>query len=566
MRERRLRLATGLVMAVFVTLHLLSHALGVVSFQWLEIGRRLQALIWHNPVGTVLLYGALLTHLALGLRALYRRRTLRMPAWEASQLAFGLAVPLLLAGHVMGTRVSQAMLGFTVDYDYVITLLWGGGAWAPIKQSIAVIVVWVHVCIGLHFWLRLYAWYPRAVPVLYALAVVLPTVSLLGFARAGIESLDFAQDPALLAAAYAGWNGASEDGRDAVKALVGAAPWVVLALYAAVLGARQLRIATSRRQGVFTLRHASGRNVQGRVGQSVLEALRVARVPHASVCGGRARCTTCRVRVGQGRANLPAPSHGESAALERIGAPPDVRLACQLRPRADLDITPVLPPDVGVRTPGGVQGHEQRVAAMFVDLRGSTTLGERKLPYDVVFILNRFFEEMSAALHATDGHYAQFAGDGLLALYALRGEYEPGCRRALAGAVDMGRRLARLNDHLAGELDEPLRIGIGLHGGEAIVGTMGPPSSPNLSAVGDNINIAARLEQQCKVLGCTLVVSADLAHGAGVDLRGFPSHVLAVRGREALIEVYAVDDIEALAPLLGVVPASSDSARATSRG
>ena len=562
MYERRLRLASGLVLAVFVSLHLLSHALGVVSFQWLEFGRRAQAVLWHNPPGTVLLYGALITHFALGLRALYRRRTLRMPAWEAAQLAFGLAVPLLLAGHVMGTRVSQSLLGFTVDYEYVIALLWGGGAWPAIKQSLAVLVVWLHVCIGLHFWLRLQPWYPRAVPVLYALAVVLPVVSLLGFARAGIESLDFAQDPARLAAAFAGWDGASQAGRDTVKALVSAAPWVVLGLYAAALAARQMRIAADRRHGLFSVRHSGGRNIKGRIGQSVLEALRAARVPHASVCGGRARCTTCRVRVGQGRASLPAPSRGEAAALARIGAPPDVRLACQLRPRADLDITPVLPPDAGMHNPGGVQGREQRVAAMFVDLRDSTALGERKLPYDVVFILNRFFEEMSAALHGTGGHYAQFAGDGLLALYALHGGYSAGCRDAFAGALDMARRLAHLNERLAGELDEPLRIGIGLHGGEAIVGTMGPPSSPNLSAIGDNINIAARLEQQCKVLGCTMVVSVEVAQQAGIDLSAFPAHLLSVRGRDAPIAVHALADIEALAPLLAAAARRSERASA----
>jgi adenylate cyclase len=209
-----------------------------------------------------------------------------------------------------------------------------------------------------------------------------------------------------------------------------------------------------------------------------------------------------------------------------------------------------------------LQGREQRVAAMFVDLRDSTALGERKLPYDVVFILNRFFEEMSAALHGSGGHYAQFAGDGLLALYALHGGYSAGCRDAFVGALDMARRLAHLNERLAGELDEPLRIGIGLHGGEAIVGTMGPPSSPNLSAVGDNINIAARLEQQCKVLGCTMVVSAEVAQQAGIDLSAFPAHLLSVRGRDAPIAVHTLADIEALAPLLAAAAPRSERASA----
>ena len=106
----------------------------------------------------------------------------------------------------------------------------------------------------------------------------------------------------------------------------------------------------------------------------------------------------------------------------------------------------------------------------------------------------------------------------------------------------MLQRLQRLNEHMGAELNAPLRIGIGVHMGEAIVGTMGPPSSPNLSAVGDNINIAARLEQHTKILGCSMVISVAVAERAGVDLSQFARHVVPVRGRDAPIEVYAIDD------------------------
>ena len=550
MRERDLRLATGLILAVFVVGHLLSHSLGIVSHQWLEVGRKVQAVVWQNPLGTLALYGALLTHLGLGVRALYRRRTLHMPAWEAMQLGFGLAMPLLLAGHVVGTRLNQALLGFTVDYPYVVALIWTG-TWPVLKQCLAVGVVWIHVCIGLHFWLRLKPWYSRLQPWLFAGAVALPLLALLGFLRAGLDHLALqAADPGYREQVFAGWLGAPEAGRERVKNLVAAAPLAVLGIYLVALIGRHLRIAAASRQGVYRVHHSGGRVLEGRIGQTILETLRTARLPHASVCGGRARCTTCRVRVGQGIAGLPDPSPLEAAALTRIGAPENVRLACQVRPREAIDITPVLPADAGVRHPGGVQGREQRVAAMFVDLRGSTALGERKLPYDVVFVLNRFFEEMSAALTETRGHYAQFAGDGLMALYGLEEGYAKGCRSALEGAVVMTRRLAALNERLHAELDEPLRIGIGVHAGEAIVGTMGPPTSPNFSAVGDNINIAARLEQQTKSLGCVVLVSADVAAGAGIDLGEFPAHDLPVRGREAPVRAHSVEDPEELQALL----------------
>src|SRR6185436_6779242 len=182
------------------------------------------------------------------------------------------------------------------------------------------------------------------------------------------------------------------------------------------------------------------------------------------------------------------------------------------------------------------------VAAMFVDLRGSTQLGEARLPYDVVFILNQFFAEMSEALHATGGHYAQFAGDGLLALYGLEIDIGPACRHALAGAADMHRRIDLLNARLAHELAAPLRIGIGLHAGVAIVGSMGPPSAPIMSAIGDTINSAARLESLTKQYACTLLVSLDTLRFAGIAPPDTGVERVEVRGRTALLEVLPIED------------------------
>jgi len=184
--------------------------------------------------------------------------------------------------------------------------------------------------------------------------------------------------------------------------------------------------------------------------------------------------------------------------------------------------------------------------AVFVDLRDSTRLGEGRLPYDVVFIMNQFFAEMHQALRATNGYYAQFRGDGLLALYGLQSELPQACREALAGAAEMQRRMDALNASLAADLAEPLRIGIGAHAGVAIVGTMGPPEAPIHSAIGDNINIAARLEGMTKAYQCTMVVSEETLRTAGIDPRGAPLHRVRVRGRNERLNVYAVDDPRSL--------------------
>ena len=545
MLERRLRLCTGLILAAYVISHLVNISLGLVSLDAVEAYRRVNAAVWQNPIGTVALYGSFIVHAALALYSLFRRTTLRMPWWEAMQLGLGLLIPLLIAIHVIGTRISEWLLDFDVDYHWILYVQWSSARYL-VQQPVLVLVVWCHLMIGLHFWLRLKRWYPRALPVLYALAVLLPVLALLGFVRAGSDVLALAADPEKLASISAGWNHAPRAARQLVLGLESKALWTMAILLLLVLAARDVRRRLRRRRSQFcTLAHPTHGSIRVRGGQTILEALRDAGVPHASVCGGRARCTTCRVRIGAGLEQLPAPRELEAAALTRIGAAENVRLACQTRPTRDLHITPLLPANASVadaNRPGGIGGREQSVAVMFIDLRASTKLGEDRLPYDVVFILNLFFAEMSEALRETHGHYAQFSGDGLMALYGLDSDLAGGCRNAMRGAAVMAKRLQTLNERLAGELREPLRIGIGIHCGEAIVGTMGPPASPNFSAIGDNVNIAARLEALCKEYDVTLIVSEDTVRNAGLDLSHFDRREAPVRGRAGPVTVYLVPE------------------------
>ena len=538
---RRLRLVTGLVIAAFVVGHFLNHALGVVSVEAMNGMRASLAAWWRSLPGTVLLYGSLATHFALALVSLYRRSTLRMPAWEAAQLVLGLAIPPLLIGHVVGTRLNWELLGHYIDYERIVGLLWSDTR-AALQQSVLLLIVWSHLCFGVHYWLRIKAWYPVVQPIAFAAALLIPAIALAGFAAAGaslwpaIETVGGMQKYNLDLAAMT----------DAQRAKLAAwregLAWGFWVLLAATLLARWLR---GRIGATYQVRHASGRVITAPVGRSILEAIRDAGIPHASVCGGRARCTTCRVRVGEGFEALPPPRPAEAKALARIEAPPNVRLACQCRPRQNIAVTPLLPAGADprmARRPGNPAGSERRIVAMFVDLRDSTRIAEGRLPYDVVFVMNQFFAEMYQALQATKGYYAQFRGDGLLALYGLNSEPAQACREALAGAAEMQRRLEALNASLAADLAEPLRIGIGAHVGLAIVGTMGPPDAPIRSAIGDNINIAARLEGMTKAYGCTLVVSEETLREAGIDPRGAPLHRVRVRGRNERLNVYAVAD------------------------
>lgn len=349
----RLRLATGLVLFAFVTTHLVNHALGVVSLQAMEAGRQWFLLLWRHPAATFLLYGALLGHLALNLWSLYRRRTLKMPTWEAWQIGLGLLVPILLAEHLLGTRLLYEFYGVEDAYTYVVLVLWVFLPAAGLRQALLLLVVWTHGCLGLHYWLRLKPWYGRVAPYACAAALLVPTLALLGFAQAGRELAVLARDEAWLQATVADLRFPDAE---AVAFVEGGDLGVAVGfttLLALVLAARWGRLVWTRRRGTAYVTYPDGRRVAVVPGATVLETSRRAGIPHASTCGGRGRCHSCRVRIGQGLESLPPASAGEAHMLNLVGASTNERLACQIRPTKDLEVMPL---DTPAPSPQEAQG------------------------------------------------------------------------------------------------------------------------------------------------------------------------------------------------------------------
>ena len=549
----RVRLVTGLVLLTYVTTHLLNHALGLLSLAAMEAGRTWFLMAWRTAPGTVALYGSVLTHVALAWWSLYRRRTLRMPRWEAAQLLLGLAVPPLLAAHVAGTRLGHEWFGVTDSYTRTVLAIWHLGPHLGARQVLVLVIAWVHGAIGVHFWLRLRPWYRTASPALLAGAVLVPVLALLGFARAGLEVDALAARPGFVEAVLRETGTTPERSavvRLAVPLLVGVHGLGV----AGALGLRGLRRRRERRAGVIRLTYPGGREVRVPRGFTVLEASRFAGIPHASVCGGRGRCSTCRVRVADG-AVLPPPSPAEIQVLRRVGAPPNVRLACQLRPTGPLGVTPVLPARVGPEASftgaGHGRGEERDVVVLFADLRGFTRLAERKLPYDVVFFLNRYFEAVASTIERAEGVANQFTGDGVMALFGVDGSLERASGQALVAARGMVASLARLSEQLVEELDEPLRMGIGIHAGPAVVGEMGYGATTYLTAVGDTVHVSSRLEALTKEYGCELVVSDRLAALAGLDTRAYARHELTLRNRSEPLGVWVIPEVATLPSPVG---------------
>ncbi len=528
----------------------MNHALGLISLEAMDAGRVWFLWVWRSLLGTVVLYGALAAHMALTFVALYQRRHFRMRFWEALQIALGLLILPFLIPHIIGTRLAHLWFEMVDSYTLMTLFYWEIRPELWMLQSLLLTIVWLHGCIGLHGWLRLKSWYPRTIPLGCVLAVLLPVLALLGFMQAGQEVSRLAQQSGWLQQTLEAAKAPSPSQIAALERVQNNLMMALAACIGLTLIARAARSVYERRHQTFRITYADGQDIRAMVGLTVLEASRRARIPHVAVCGGRGRCSTCRVRVLYGFDALPDSSAEERRVLQRVGAPPDVRLACQLQPTSDVSVAILLPAsiqasEVSVHSDYAA-GQEREIAVLFADLRRFTQITEHKLPYDVVFLLNRYFEVIGSAIERAGGIANQFTGDGVMALFGVNTGSAEGCRQALVAAREMVQGLAQLSEALDAELEAPLRMGIGIHCGPTVVGRMGRGVALYLTAVGDTVHVASRLQELTKDYRCQMVISESVAERAGVDVTACPRHELTVRNRQEPIVIRTIDDIDML--------------------
>ena len=552
---RQIRLACGLVLYAYLISHFLNHALGNISMEALAAGIHYHTLFWQFPPVAIVFYASALIHSGLGIWALYQRRQFHWRAIEPLQLVLGLSIPALIITHIVGVRLGQSLFGHQKLYPQELYSFWIAHPYKIWSMPAVLIIAWIHGSIGLYFWLRMKAFFKHAAPFLLAAAVLVPTLALLGFYQGGREIVAISTSPQWQAENISPRQVGTTAEQQTLDQIADYSLNGYLALIVLVLLARGARALNERRGGMIRLSYGNGRNVRVPKGLSVLEASLRHNVPHASVCGGRARCSTCRIRVIGDCSALPEPSKREAFVLNRVGATdPSIRLACQLRPTEDLSFFQLFMPhtmsaNAHASHPQRV-GQERYLVSMFVDMRGSTRLAEHRLPFDTVFIVNRFLGAVSQAVIECGGQPNQFVGDGQLALFGLRTSPQVACRQALKAAAMIAANIAELNQFLSHDLHEPIRFGLGIHGGEVIIGDIGYRDHMVFTALGDAVNVAARLQDMTKNLGCEAIISEEVRVTAGLAADSLPEQEVTIRGRSGPMIVRTVIDAKTLSTLI----------------
>lgn len=278
-----------------------------------------------------------------------------------------------------------------------------------------------------------------------------------------------------------------------------------------------------------------------REGETILEAALRADLPIAHVCGGRARCSTCRVRILEGLEHCGARASDEQALTGPLGFGPDLRLACQTRVEGDVTLRRLVLDDTDVEIASqlsrqrlGPAGTSKEVTVLFSDIREFTRLSQRLSAYDVMYLLNRYFHRIGDAIENNGGYVVDYFGDGVMALFGI--EDDPlAPLRGIKAALDIMEIAHGFQPYVATMYGQAFAVGVGLHYGPAVIGVIGSAGNQKLTGIGDTVNIANRVETANKEFGTPMLISdALLRQVAGQVTVGAPREFLPKGSSEPL--------------------------------
>ena len=249
-------------------------------------------------------------------------------------------------------------------------------------------------------------------------------------------------------------------------------------------------------------------------GLTLLEIAKNNNIPHVNACGGEGKCTTCRLLVLDGVQNCSSETEQEKALKSKAHTTDEFRLACQTTISGDVTVRRLVLNSEDIeshseRSVSGRLGETKKIAILFSDIRGFTPFSEKLTPYDVVFILNRYFNRMVRVVESNNGTVDNYIGDGMIAIFGLHDNKTP-AEYAVKSALEMCDQMDDMKPYLKTMYGQDFDIGIGIHWGEAVVGDIGAGKSKRFTAIGDAMNFASRVESANKQFQSRVLISDEV--------------------------------------------------------
>ena len=465
-------------------------------------------------------------HIYLSLSRVIRLASFRgFKRHEWFQLIAGILTVPALALHVSGTKIAHVFYGINDTYTFLSSSI--ADYTDIVIFNLLMLLVWMHGYIGVKYWMKVNSKYQSYLNQMGMFFFLLPILSFVGVISMFRESnLNLLIDPKYKEKVF---NSSNPENVDLDKLTEDTIMYFVipyLFLIIILFTGRFIFFKIKRRNNSIQISYPEGIISKIFPGMSILEASIDAGIPHAHVCGGRGRCSTCRIRVDKGLDQLEPPRQKEKRVLRGIGAPENVRLACQAFPKIDLNVSPLLAHDANYKENASEQkyihGSDREICIMFTDLRAFTKMSEKKLPYDVVFILNQYFKLMGEIIENHGGQLQEFRGDGILAIWESADTAT--ARNVMLAAESLQRAL---NDRLLPEQSlqgfEPLALGIGIEQGPVLVGSIGPSHRRSHTVLGDTVAVTLRIQEMTAELARPVLVGECLAgqlDHAGLESQG----------------------------------------------
>ena len=542
----KLKLWTGMFLMFYCVTHHMNHSLGIFGLTFVDYAREYFLLFWRNPVISFFLLFTLVIHIIFSLLRVIKMASFKgFQSHEWFQLITGILTVPLLAIHITTTGIAHRFYG--VEDTYTFWTSPGLDYFEIFFFNFIMLFIWLHGYIGIKFWMKVNSNYQKYLRQADIFFLIIPLLSIVGqisiFRESDLKGFfDTEYKEKIL-------KYSNPENIDLNVLLENTIIYFVLPYLLSIMvlfGYRFYYFKIKRRNNSIKVSYPDGGVSNIFPGMNILDASLEAGIPHAHVCGGRGRCSTCRIRIDQDLTQLEPPRQNERRILRSIGAPENIRLACQAYPKIDLNVSPLLSADANFQESYFEQkytyGSDREICILFADLRAFTKMSEKKLPFDIVFILNQYFKLMGQIIEINGGYLDKFIGDGTMALFGIEEGPKEGSRNAINAATKMNDELKKLNESLINDLPFPLKMGIGIHTGNVIIGKMGYKHAKNLTAVGDAVNTASRLESLTKELKSQIIISKYTFELSEHQIKDLEEDTVNIVGKNDLFDIIKIID------------------------